>query len=741
MSFLNTLFLWALPMMSVPVVIHLLNRRQRKVLHWSTMRFLRAAATRRRRLWRLSDLLLLLLRMAAVALIVLALAQPLLRAGWLTGPGPRDVILVFDTTLSTDRTIDGRRVLERQVEEAKRLLGELTDSDRIRVLLADGSPSWLSPVARPADARTRRELGAMLAGLQPSQASADLLRCVSEAVDAEAADALADRVVVLVTDGQAYGWHGETPALWRSLGEKASKETATIGVVRCGAGAPDQANLAVTEVEASRTTAGVGDLLELTATVRNGGTAASAPTLLNWSLGETPLGVSSVAGLGPGEQSRIQIKHQIDTPGLNEIVCRVQRADALAADNENRVIVEATDSLPVLIVSGGGDERSRRNETLYLIAALGWIEEGDNAEGRWRSVFRPDVIGTDELARRALSRYRVVVLADSGPLPAETLARLAEFVRQGGGLWVALGERTKPDAWNQALTREGGELFPLRLIEPVGDPEDTDRFVSIRPPLTPHPATRLLGDTQRLDIDRVHVYRRHRFDTEGLLGEFAILLGADEGEPLAIERALGRGRVIVQTIPPTPDWSNLPISQSWVVLVAEWLWRLAEPKTPRWNLQPGETLEVALEKADPDARVIGPGGRATPLVGVERQGAVAFQTAGARAPGRYELRVIQEGLERTYPFHVQRDPGESSLDGLDEATMVEIAQAGGLTAEGDPLSVVRTASTTPRAEPFWGRLLAALLIVLALETLLAGLLTRRRHDRSPGLSGLMDGAT
>ena len=59
-----------------PVVIHLLNRRRFRVVSWAAMDFLREAVKRNRRILKLRDILLLILRTAAVLLFGLALARP-----------------------------------------------------------------------------------------------------------------------------------------------------------------------------------------------------------------------------------------------------------------------------------------------------------------------------------------------------------------------------------------------------------------------------------------------------------------------------------------------------------------------------------------------------------------------------------------------------------------------------------------------------------------------------------------
>ena len=63
-----------------PVIIHLLNRRRFRVVHWAAMDFLKEAVRRNRRILEWRDLVLLLLRTLAVVLFGLALARPLVPA-------------------------------------------------------------------------------------------------------------------------------------------------------------------------------------------------------------------------------------------------------------------------------------------------------------------------------------------------------------------------------------------------------------------------------------------------------------------------------------------------------------------------------------------------------------------------------------------------------------------------------------------------------------------------------------
>src|SRR5215208_4365953 len=140
MNFLSPVFLIGLPLLAVPLVIHLLSKRQQKKISWGAMRFLMQAATRKRRLFRLTDILLLLLRTAAFLFFIFALARPLLPAAWLGGSIPREIVLVLDQSMSMSRKEGETSLFDLQREKASAMLEKLTSRDSVRVLLAGESP-------------------------------------------------------------------------------------------------------------------------------------------------------------------------------------------------------------------------------------------------------------------------------------------------------------------------------------------------------------------------------------------------------------------------------------------------------------------------------------------------------------------------------------------------------------------------------------------------------------------------
>jgi hypothetical protein len=104
MTFLQPLMLIALPVAVLPVVIHLIHLYRRRQIKWAAMIFLRAAQQMNKGLSRLRQILILALRVLAVAAIILVVGRPL-AGGWLglTGGAPDTVLILLDRSASMEQ--------------------------------------------------------------------------------------------------------------------------------------------------------------------------------------------------------------------------------------------------------------------------------------------------------------------------------------------------------------------------------------------------------------------------------------------------------------------------------------------------------------------------------------------------------------------------------------------------------------------------------------------------------------
>ena len=96
MSFLQPWLLWGLPLIALPIVIHLINQRRFQTIQWAAMMFLMAAHRMARGYSRLRQWLIMLFRMLAIAGLLFAVARPL-ASGWLglAAGGQADTTIVL----------------------------------------------------------------------------------------------------------------------------------------------------------------------------------------------------------------------------------------------------------------------------------------------------------------------------------------------------------------------------------------------------------------------------------------------------------------------------------------------------------------------------------------------------------------------------------------------------------------------------------------------------------------------
>src|SRR3954453_3178960 len=143
MLFLNPFILSALALASVPIIIHLLNRRRFQLVEWAPMKYLKLTIKTNRRRMRIEQLLLLIVRTLIVALLFVALARPALSKNaigrFLASRALSSRVIVIDDTLSMSYQIDHHSAFESAKEAATQLIRTMSPQDSVSLILATDS--------------------------------------------------------------------------------------------------------------------------------------------------------------------------------------------------------------------------------------------------------------------------------------------------------------------------------------------------------------------------------------------------------------------------------------------------------------------------------------------------------------------------------------------------------------------------------------------------------------------------
>ena len=125
MTFLAPTAMILLVGISVPILIHFLNRFNVKKVNYSSIQFLKSMKNSTIRSVKLKKIILLLLRIGIISALVLMLSRPVTKGfmpGWLSAEMDSKLILLIDNSASMSAKIGEKSFLERSKNEAMALL-------------------------------------------------------------------------------------------------------------------------------------------------------------------------------------------------------------------------------------------------------------------------------------------------------------------------------------------------------------------------------------------------------------------------------------------------------------------------------------------------------------------------------------------------------------------------------------------------------------------------------------------
>src|SRR5213083_931502 len=204
MAFLNPIFLLGAIAAGLPVLVHLVRRTRAPRIQFPSLMFLRKIEQKTIRRRKLRNLLLLLMRCAALLLLALAFARP-----FFTGSNP--VSASGDHT-STVILVDGSYsmrygdVFNRARQSARNMINDAAADEQVSIVLFSKSYQILMPLK--AD---HAEAAAALNQMQPGLDSTDYLQAI-QAGDAILKDASrGQHRIYLISDFQDAGWNRAAP--------------------------------------------------------------------------------------------------------------------------------------------------------------------------------------------------------------------------------------------------------------------------------------------------------------------------------------------------------------------------------------------------------------------------------------------------------------------------------------------------------------------------------------------------
>ena len=136
--FLNPQFLFALSLISIPIIIHLFNLRRFKRVLFTNVKFLQELKEETTRLSKIKHLLVLASRILAITFLVLAFAQPIIPLANNSNSKAEKVVSVYiDNSFSMDAITKEGSLLEVAKKKAREITLAFSPSTRFQILTDD----------------------------------------------------------------------------------------------------------------------------------------------------------------------------------------------------------------------------------------------------------------------------------------------------------------------------------------------------------------------------------------------------------------------------------------------------------------------------------------------------------------------------------------------------------------------------------------------------------------------------
>jgi len=655
MALLAPLFLIGLLAIGLPIWLHRLQTQSPERKPFSSTMLLEQSRQQVHLQKKLQYLLLLALRIGLLFLLVLAFTKPVWErdSAVTIQEGAVLHLLVIDTSFS----MQYGDWFDRAREQARQIVAGMAEGDIAQVLSASNN---LQVVSEPTGVPV--ELTAAINTLQPGAGHLDLGVMVA-GIDSLIRDQRRNIRVHVFSDFQS----GGLPGRFADLVPGSRPGYLTGLELHPVSTEIENINLYVDTI--TRTPSG----LEIGVRGNN-----SEPVDINLALNMNGALLQQQTGtLSATGQAGFSFTVATYEPGDNRIEATVSaNADALAADNTRYAVIENTPPSPVLLLTS--DLQSL--PVKYLTAALEASQQG----------YRAEPVHINEFDPRVLARYPWVIIDDLGIINATLAPNLLEYLRAGGAVFAAAGER--------ALAQPRLPLLDYTVrqavLEAVGAPPRTVTRIDASHPV-------LAGTSGWRDVN-VTRYLDPVTDASALN-----MISLDNGAPLLLEQRFDQGRLLLLTSSLDNRWNDLPIRPVFVNFIAEAARYLSGRDQLKRNQIAGDFLQL-LRSGSAAGQVVAPDGSTVlSLADTHRSQQIRLDMVGF-----YEIYTT----DSEQLIAVNPDLRESNLALMNTEDLDRWKQA----ALGQPAAAAAAGEVKIQQDPvqLWHILLVLLGIIVLVESLL-----------------------
>ena len=528
LTFLNPLLLFGLAAGILPVLIHRLTQRKAIPRKFSAVRLLVQSQRVTAKPQRLKHLLLLILRILAVISIVLMIGRPILmRPGFAALQSSGAKVILLDNSLSMGyRDERGEHYLR-----AKKAIKETLEGFDGQVMIIPTVPEPVPQEAKRLSWMKSEEALRKLDVIPLSLGAGHPGLALSSAYHALKGLKIPKQILI-ATDLARGDWEK------LDLSKLGAVSDAELTFLRIG-GPNRDPNVCIKSVILVEGEGVVGVPTRLEVTLSNLSDQAGTP-IIQLILSGIKVDQKSVS-LQPGEEGKVYFELFLTKPGWIDGEVRLSE-DRLPLDDVFYFSLKVRDKVKVLIVDGDPKTSLKAAESFYLVNAL----QPGGTDG---SPFSTRVVTEVEMASIDLRSYEAIFLLNVARFEA---SRLAPFLELGRPLFLFLGDRVTPDAYNAV------SFLPWRILEVKDTSQRLARITQID--RNQETLRSLIDKGDSLKNASFHRY----FAIEGGVRKLLVLGTQD---PLLVEAPVGKTKLFLFTSSADLDWNDFALNASYLPLI------------------------------------------------------------------------------------------------------------------------------------------------------------------------------
>jgi hypothetical protein len=582
LNFSSPFFLFGLLGMSIPILIHLLTRRQQKHVRFSAVYLLSQSQKRSIKKSNPNRLLLLLLRCLGIALLSLALAGPFFSFGdseAFRSNAPSSYVFIVDDSFSMRSRIKEETIFESAILFLSNLLTKIPEGSEFSLILASQpartGQDWIAQ---------KNSFAKLIHSLQPSYQTTDIGHALEKADQLLSTASNKEKNLILLTDLNENGWNKEV------FSETSSLLNTPLQIFDFSTLTMKKNLVSVESIDTRQEFLARSRILKIKTKIKNH--SESNQRLPVSLIFDKKIEKETLIDIPAGQT--ISKEFSIPLRSADPIRGKIKVGeDILPTDNIRYFSHQPNRNIKVLVVDGDPGNVSHQSESFYLERAL-------NPFSVSVSHIDPTVSTLAELPLRNLADFTVVIFANVRELPVGYELKLENFVLRGGALIFGMGDQVDAKYYNEKL----GNLLPVTL-EAVQRLKKTHLlFENNQHPVMRAFSAKTIKEMKEIPFHSIYTIQAREEKS------FKVASWFTNKNPAILESDSGKGKVIIFLSSLDRDWNDFPIQPTFLPWIQRWTQYATRglENFSQQNLLIGETFTQKTDRPNGQWAVRTPGG-------------------------------------------------------------------------------------------------------------------------------------